>query len=121
MVSGAAHPNNAEHSIAFNTMQQIRIRRTTLEGRNHRGKEFTSNAMAIKAAEAARAKGWKTWTELDQSDVLDWATTVAQVPNTNWYFIGQWVEDDEEIYKVCGNQKEVLTKWLAHCNAYPDC
>ena len=98
-------------------MTKTEISSATLDDRNHRGKEFTSNAMAIKAARKANAQGWKTWTELNQSDVLDWATTVAQKPGTNWFFVGQWVEDDETIYKVQGKVEEVLEYWLSHTNA----
>ena len=98
-------------------MTKTQIRRTMLNDRNHRGKEFTSNAMAVKAATKAKAQGWKAWTELNQSDVLDWATTVTQKPGTNWFFVGQWVEDAETIYKVQGKLEDVLEYWLSHTNA----
>lgn len=80
--------------------------------------KLTCNQLAEKAAQDARAKGWNTWTMYDQSDVLDWATTVAQKPGTNWYFIGRWIEDDYVVFKVQGDHQAVLELWLDYCNAY---
>ena len=99
----------------FNSMVTKEIRRQRLEGRKYIG--MTSNQLAEKAAQQARAKGWKTWTMYNQCDVLDWATTVAQKPGTSWYIIGQWIEDDEVVYKVQGKQQEVLDRWLSYTNA----
>ena len=91
------------------------IRRVRLSGREYYG--VTCNKLAEKAAQEARAKGWQTWTMYDQSDVLDWATTVAQKPGTNWYIIGQWIEDNEVVYKVQGKRQDVLKQWLCYTNA----
>ena len=91
------------------------IRRQHLEGRKYIG--MTCNQLAEKAAQQTRAKGWKTWTMYNQCDVLDWATTVAQKPGTSWYIIGQWIEDDEVVYKVQGKQQEVLDLWPSYTNA----
>ena len=91
------------------------IRRVRLSGCEYHG--VTCNRLAEKAAQEARAKGWQTWTMYNQSDVLDWATTVAQKPGTDWYIIGQWIEDGEVVLKVRGKRQDVLERWLCYTNA----
>jgi hypothetical protein len=103
------------YKLEVNSMLTKEIRRVRLSGREYHG--VTCNKLAEKAAQEAKAKGWQTWTMYDQSDVLEWATTVAQKPGTNWYIIGQWIEDDEVVYKVQGKRKDVLRQWLCYTNA----
>lgn len=78
-----------------------------------------ANKAARACAAEAKAKGWEAWVEVEQSDVLNWATCVAQKPGTNWYFVAQFVEDDERVYKVLGRKDDVLKQWLSRCDAHP--
>lgn len=79
---------------------------------------LSANAAATVARQAAEDKGWETWVEYSQSDVLAWATCVTRKPGTNWYFVAQFVEDDERVYKVLGRKDAVLERWLARCDAH---
>ena len=70
---------------------------------------------ARNAAEKAKAKGWQTWSMLDQCDVLDMATVISRKPNTNWYFVLRLEEDLELVWKVqADSHKDVLNAYLQY-------
>lgn len=73
------------------------------------------NKQAALAACNAEIKGWKTWTMLNQSDVLDMATVVAQKPDTDWYFVLRFVESHKELWKVqATDHRQVLNEYLQY-------
>jgi hypothetical protein len=43
----------------------------------------TTTKLALKAVEKAESMGWETRVNLQQSDVLDWATVVAWAPGSS--------------------------------------
>jgi len=79
---------------------------------------LSAHAAATVARQAAKDKGWETWVEYSQSDVLDWATCVTHKPGTIWYFVVQIVENYERVYKVLDRKDAVLKRWFHRCDAY---
>jgi len=78
-----------------------------------------ANQAANEAAKSARQKGWQVWVEYNQSDVLDWATVVAQKQGSRAYIVAQFVEEEETVYRATGNRQEILDRWLSRNDAYP--
>ena len=73
------------------------------------------NKQAALAACNAEIKGWKTWTLLNQSDVLDMATVVSQKPGTSWYFVLRFTEDQKQLWKVqATDHRQVLNEYLQY-------
>jgi hypothetical protein len=80
--------------------------------------KLSVNKHAAQAAANAKAKGWKTWSMLDQCDVLDMATVVSQKPGTTWYFVLYLEEDTEVLWKIqATNYRQVLNKYLQYHHA----
>jgi hypothetical protein len=112
--SGAAHPYHAEHPIAFKTMKitSVELDRKVTDSK------LSVNKHAAQAAANAKAKGWKTWSMLDQCDVLDMATVVSQKTGTTWYFVLRLEEDTEVLWKVqATDHRQVLNKYLQYHSA----
>ena len=88
------------------------------KGYNPGGRGNSVSRNAARAAEKAKAKGWKTWSMLDQCDVLDMATVISHKPNTNWYFVLRLVEEQEQVWKVQADSwKDVTNAWLRYQSA----
>lgn len=54
-----------------------------------------NSKMAIAARDKAQAMGWETRMNLDQSDVLDWATVVAWAPGSKRARYIRFIEEME--------------------------
>jgi len=79
--------------------------------------KLSVNKHAALAACNAEVKGWKTWTLLNQSDVLDMATVVSQKPGTTWYFVLVLQEDQEILWKVqATDHRQVPNEYLQYSN-----
>lgn len=101
--------------IASNTMKKI----ASVElYRKVTDSKLSVNKHAAQAAANAKAKGWKTWSMLDQCDVLDMATVVSQKPGTTWYFVLYLEEDTEVLWKVQAvDYRQVLNEYLQYHHA----
>jgi hypothetical protein len=91
---------------------------STLVSKKISTNKLSVNKHASLAACNAEMKGWKTWTLLNQCDVLDMATVVSQKPNTNWYFVLRLEEDQELVWKVqATDHRQVLNEYLQYSYA----
>jgi len=88
------------------------------KGYNPGGRGNSVTNCAVRAEQKAKAKGWQTWSMLDQCDVLDMATVISRKPNTNWYFVLRLEEDLELVWKVqADSHKDVLNAYLQYQSA----
>ena len=77
-------------------------------------------ALAQEAAERAKALGWKTWANFDQSTFQPYmATVVAQHPITGLYRVGRWIEGHLAYVEWVESRIEALDR-LRYFDAY-DC
>ena len=85
------------------------------KGYNPGGRGNSVSRNAARAAEKAKAKGWKTWSMLDQCYVLDMATVISHKPNTNWYFVLRLEEEIELVWRVqADTYRDVLNAYLQY-------
>ena len=98
-------------------MQHRKITSTLVRSGRTENK-LSVNKHAALAACNAEVKGWKTWTLLNQCDVLDMATVVSQKPGTTWYFVLVLQEDQEILWKVqATDHRQVLNEYLQYSYA----
>ena len=78
----------------------------------------TTNKMALAAASKAREMGWEVRVELDQSDVLDWATVAAWAPGARRGRVIRFIEGEESFR--CWKGLLRIEDFLGRADAYPE-